>query len=383
MSTDNKRDDKILSLIIGGISIIIFLLLAIAFALSSEKSLFETKNDYYVIAYFKEIGMLEAGASVKYGGVHIGHVTDVSLLSDQNIKIEARIFTNKKIPDNSKLAITATAVSGDTFLNLILGGSSNYISHSNSSLAAPELKGIDFICLQNIGCIFSEAQEKAIKLFNNIEKLIGKNSYLQQKIKEIQKKIPAITSKYIAFEDKKIFFMNKIKVLQDKIKEIQQQTQKTTTECSEIITSKITTTDISKISKSIKEISSIIDIAINSKETATIKNNYTKINNWAKSLKIEEDSVLGVFLCDKKYSPSKTVEKVTDAIDKVQDFSIFKKLGFYFKGKKLLSNFEERTNSKYLTASRYMYNWSLFSYKRNLYNCDLPAGKKKCPANLK
>ena len=207
VSADNQNTR--LNLILGSITILFLALIALALVLSTRRDLLDTRDDYYIVTYYSNIGLLTEGAPVKYGGVNIGRVVSVELLDDMRIQVECELATSKKIPTDSKLAVAATTVSGDTYLNLLIGTAPTTLAHSNTLEDAPVLKGLNFISISNVGTIFTDMQEVATVFTSSLTRLFGKNSYTLAQYKEMLANLPKLKENFESLNEEKKHLMKK------------------------------------------------------------------------------------------------------------------------------------------------------------------------------
>lgn len=381
VSADNQNSK--LNLILGSITILFLALIALALVLSTRRDLLDTREDYYIVTYYSNIGLLTKGAPIKYGGVNIGRVISVELLGDMRIQVECELTTSKKIPTDSKLAVAATTVSGDTYLNLIIGTAPTTLAHSNTLEDAPVLKGLNFISISNVGAIFADMEEVTTVFTSSLTRLFGKDSYTLAQYKETLANLPKLKENFESFNEEKKHLAKSVNRAQTEMKKIKEQIDC----CMEDIFAKYPInklkSNINIISSSFKELSETIESIQSKNEFSAIQADISRISNWAESLKFEKNSILAILLSKGCGGISKTIKIVGNSVKTAQDFSLFKKLGFYLDGKELLENFEKRTHAEYLPSSVYMYRWSVFSYQRYKHNCDLPCGKKSCPSSLR
>ena len=379
----SNNPDRQLSLIIGTIAIVIFALLAIALSLSTRQDLLDTREDYYVVSYYTNIGLLQKGAPVKYGGVQIGRVTSVDLMKDQRIRVESDITMPNPIPTNSMLSVAATTVSGDTFLNLILGDSSTNLVHADTPDDAPVVKGLNFIDISSLGCIFTDMKDITTTLYSNISRLFSKDSFTLTQAKEAFNMVPTLRKSFAELNKEIDNIKPKITEVTAQILKIKKETECCTKKLFSILPLEKIKSDIATIGKSFNQINDAISAVTKSESFSKVKDDLSTINTWADSLKIADNSIIGILLSDDCGGAKQTIKLVGESVKTAEDFSLFKKLGFYLDGRELLANFEERTHAEYLPASSYMYRWSIFSFERYLHDCDLPSGAKCCTPNLR
>ncbi len=383
MQQKQKKSYSSLNLILGSITIIFLAFFAAALVISAHKDLLDTREEYYIVSFYHNIGLLEAGAPVKYGGLVIGKVTSVELQSDMRIRIECRLTMARAIPTDSKLAIAATTVSGDTYLNLILGTAPTVLAHSDTPDDAPALKGLNFIDIESIGCIFTDMQGIFAIFSRSMKRLFGQDSYTITQYKSAMSTIDTLKKDFSLINNKKNAFLQEVSILGSSITRLKKDINTTLDTVLENYPIDRLKHSFQNISGNISTLQDTFKQLKNNYDIAAIQNNITTINNWVDTLKISDKSIMRILLSKDCGGVTKTISMVGNSVKTAQDFSLFKKLGFYLDGKRLLKNFEERTHAEYLPASVYMYRWSVFSHQRYLHNCDLPCGAKNCPKELR
>ncbi len=379
----NEYPQRTLNLIIGIITIIFLGLFATALVLTTRNDLADTQNDYFITAYFTNIGALQTGASVKFGGVKIGRVISIELEPDMNIKVECKISTSKNIPIDSKLTIAATTVSGDTYMNLILGTDTVMLEHTHDQANSPVLKGLNFISINGIGTVFNDMKDITTVLTNSFSRLFGKESKVIAEYKTTIDNLPKLTRSLEELKQEKSQLLTKVEKATNSFASLKEQADCCIGDLARDYPLNKINSGIGTISKATAELGATINSIQNTDRVSQIKADFSQLNTWAESLTIAKRSVLGILLSKGCGGLSQTIKLVGESVKTAQDFSLFKKLGFYFDGKRLLSNFEERTHAEYMPASIYMYRWSVFSYQRYMHNCDLPSGVKNCPQDLR
>lgn len=383
MSTSTGEQNTTLNMVIGSMTILVLTLIAIALIFSTRKDLLDTHDDYYIITFYYNIGLLETGAPVRFRGVQVGRVTDIRLEKDLQIRVECKIKMSNKIPSDSKLAVAATTVSGDTYLNLIEGIAPTTLAPADNPQDAPVVKGLNYIDIRSIGSAFTDMQEVTSVLISSLSRLFGKDSYTIQQYHDTIKKFPRLKQEFDGFNTEKSHLMEKFSNVQNEILSIKDEIECCMKGILEKYPMEKIQSDIQTISTAFSELSKTMKTIQNNGEFANIQGNINAVSAWAGGLEIKDRSVLGIILSKGCGGMTKTIEMVNHSVETAQDFSIFKLLGFYFDGKSLLANFEKRTNAEYLPASEYMYRWSVFSYERYRHNCDLPCGEKSCPPSLR
>lgn len=109
---------------------------------------FGKKRYYYAV--FENTGGLQASNAVMLNGYKVGQVTDVSILSDNPVRLCAELMITEpiKIPSDSKVLVAPKDLLGGTVVNLIFGTSTKYAKNNDTLATAvvPQITdGIDDI----------------------------------------------------------------------------------------------------------------------------------------------------------------------------------------------------------------------------------------------
>ena len=334
MSSGTEGSFKLLKFIIGSITLLLLALITVALVLSTHDDLLETDDEYFISTYYTNIGLLEKGAPVRYRGVKIGRVTSVTLQKDMRIRVVCEVVTANKIPLDSKLAVAATTVSGDTYLNLIPGSKRNSIPNASIPENAPILRGLNFIDISSLGSIFADMKDITSNFINSATRLFGKNSYTIKNYKEIMANIPGIAQGFSELSSQKDILAGHVTNLKTGLNNIRDTAERFIHKITTSYPTRKIHSQFQSISKNIQDISQTLQGTSNKTDIASIQANLTNINNWVDSLRIADHSILGILLSKDCGGMPQTVKMVGKAVNTVQDFSLFKKLGFYMDGKK-------------------------------------------------
>lgn len=117
-----KRDQKNLIKVGIFLSALTFIMMVMVVLIGKETSFFIPKVDLY--AEVKSVANLKPGAYVELRGIRVGSVTNIDIISDEEIGITIRITEThlKWIKKDSRISIATAGLLGDKFLE-ILGGS--------------------------------------------------------------------------------------------------------------------------------------------------------------------------------------------------------------------------------------------------------------------
>ncbi len=117
MKKNEKRTLKLGILVIGGL---VIFTTAIYF-LGSRQNLFT--SSVTVKSYFNDVAGLAEGNKVRYSGITVGSVSEISIVSDSSILVAMTV--DKKVRDyirkNSKVAINSDGLMGSKIINILPG----------------------------------------------------------------------------------------------------------------------------------------------------------------------------------------------------------------------------------------------------------------------
>ena len=127
----------------------LFAFFILAFRITNPDSFYSSKSSVKVYVEFDNIGNLKARAKVAIGGVIIGRVTDIKLLSETfmarvEIAIEPEYF---KLPEDSNFSILTVGLLGENYISVEPGFEEEFLQagqvlgseFSNSAVVLEEL----------------------------------------------------------------------------------------------------------------------------------------------------------------------------------------------------------------------------------------------------
>lgn len=136
----------------------IIILLAALFAIGSKKDMFT--RTFVVNGYFRNVGGLQVGNSIRYSGIDIGSVTDISVMNDTTIKVAMKV--REKIHPFLKTDATASIGSdglmGDKLINISAGNAGQTIVKDGDVLRTVPPVEFDKI-LDRINNVAANAEE--------------------------------------------------------------------------------------------------------------------------------------------------------------------------------------------------------------------------------
>jgi len=109
---------------------------------------FGKKTYYYAV--FDNLSGINSSTPLWVNGYKIGKVTDITLISDNPVKIKIEILVTEKIniPSDSKLTVASTGLLGGNVLSLLMGKSSQYLNNGDTLSFQPTEGGLDNLLIQ-------------------------------------------------------------------------------------------------------------------------------------------------------------------------------------------------------------------------------------------
>lgn len=373
-----QHEEQRLHRLVGAIFLTLLLTGVLLASIDNLTNFFE-KDAFRVQAYFNKIGDLEAGAPVFMGGVQIGRVTKIKMQADGRILLRAALHLRRSLPIDSQMNIEATTVSGDTFVSIIRGDSSKCIEVHNGKHKIPVLRGNDFMSLGGIGELATDIADLASSLGNNLEMFHNTDSSFSKKIKELRKSAVQAKDEYEMLQQrlkktKSIFtdasaaasklsmqFANlevryKAGGLRQKLPELMRQYEEITRNREEL-------------SATIKPLG---------KKISDLQPQWAALATWGQGLKVAPRSLVGVLMNRQCDSLPVTFKLLKDSLTKVSDYSLVKKLRFYFDAKELYACFQKDTpQSLQLDAQELYRSWIKAARQRRA--CELSKFPTSCP----
>lgn len=125
------------------------------------------KPGYVIHAMFRDANGLQKGNSVRYVGVHVGKVTDVTP-SKNGVDVAMKIDKGTEIPKGSKLAITTDGLLGEKIISITPGKDSTQLVADGEYLNGNDGKTMDDM-MESTGKLVASAND----MINNINSVIG------------------------------------------------------------------------------------------------------------------------------------------------------------------------------------------------------------------
>ncbi len=169
----------------------IFVLVAIGvllltiFMIGRQKSLFT--NTFSVYANFKNVSGLQTGNFVRFAGINVGTVSDISITNDSTVRVDILLQTRVKpyIKSDSKASIASDGLMGDKLVQIAAGSDSAKLLKGNQVTGVEPMdmdkimKKIELIA-DNAGAITGDLASIVGKVNNGKEslgKLLNSNDF--------------------------------------------------------------------------------------------------------------------------------------------------------------------------------------------------------------
>jgi phospholipid/cholesterol/gamma-HCH transport system substrate-binding protein len=138
------------------------------FLIGRQKSLFT--DTFSVYANFKNVSGLQTGNFVRFGGINVGTVSDISITNDSTIRVDLLLQTRVKpyIKSDSKASIASDGLMGDKLVQLAAG------SDSAKLLKGNEVTGIDPIEIDRVIKKLGIIADNAESITSGLSSIIGK-----------------------------------------------------------------------------------------------------------------------------------------------------------------------------------------------------------------
>ncbi|GAA4337713.1 hypothetical protein GCM10023149_47300 [Mucilaginibacter gynuensis] len=148
---------------------IVVLILAIFF-IGSQKSLFNSTFNIY--GKFKNVSGLQVGNNVRFAGINVGVVQNITIVTDSLVRVDLTINNNVKrfIKKDAKVAIGSDGLMGDKLVTIAPGGiKSNEIVKDGDELVAVNPLDVDKIINK-----LTRVADNAEKLSANLSDIVYK-----------------------------------------------------------------------------------------------------------------------------------------------------------------------------------------------------------------
>lgn len=324
--------------------------LAISLALIDNFTDSFGKKTYRVTGDFNNVGGLTLDAPVQIGGVIIGNVESFYFTPDGMIRVTLKLHLHRPIPVDSVMAISATAVSGDVFVNLFRGSSHEMIRKVSRREALPQLRTVDFYSIADLGGSFAKVGEAVGTTVENIGKLIGKDSTVLANVSTIElngQEISEITTRIAnRFADSQ----ERYGKLSDQMLNLLTHFDRYSALLEKSLPLATRQTMIAELQAARQRVVGLqASLAQSQDAVAKIQRDVAAIDAWAHTVAYSPRSVVGVLLSDPHYSATATVRELKAAYYSVVDQPFIGKVAFavrhYVRAKKIVRNFTKENEN--------------------------------------
>jgi phospholipid/cholesterol/gamma-HCH transport system substrate-binding protein len=118
------------------------LLLAAIFFIGSKKNMFG--DTFAIYGTFKNVGGLQLGNNVRFAGINVGTVEDITIINDTTVRVGLRMQSkvHRFLKSDAKAAIGSDGLMGDKLVTIAPGDTSNVILPSGGQIAT--VNPVDF-----------------------------------------------------------------------------------------------------------------------------------------------------------------------------------------------------------------------------------------------
>lgn len=163
-TTSTSKKIKIGAFIAIGFAI----LFTLVFVVGNQRNLFT--STFNVSGTFKNVSGLKTGSLVRFAGINVGTVNDITIMNDTAVKITMKVKENvrKFIKQDAKLSIGSDGLMGDKLVTIV-AGKNEMIVENNQELAV-----VNPIEMQDIIAKVQSITEGADVLVGNLAGISGK-----------------------------------------------------------------------------------------------------------------------------------------------------------------------------------------------------------------
>lgn len=147
----------------------LLLLLTIVFIIGSQKNMFG--GTFYVTAHFKNIAGLKEGNYVRYAGINVGTVDNISIQDDSTVVVVMLLQTKIKshIKQDAAASIGSDGLMGDKLVIIGAGGYSAATVNNGG-----EIKAVNPVDVDRIVNNLSKVADNAESLTSSLASVMGK-----------------------------------------------------------------------------------------------------------------------------------------------------------------------------------------------------------------
>lgn len=181
-----KKDQKNLIKVGAFISALTVVLMVMIISIGKETSIFEPKLT--VRARVPSVSNLKSGSYVELKGIHIGSVTGVRIVSEDEVEISMKINESemKWIKQDSKVAISTAGLVGDKYVEVLTGSKEAAPLDPEKEFLVSD-PGVDMQAIVSKGESIAAITERILSKLDNIMVKIGDGKVLVDTINYLNK----------------------------------------------------------------------------------------------------------------------------------------------------------------------------------------------------
>lgn len=167
-------------------SLLTLVLMIMIASIGKESSLFEPKTD--IRARVPNVSALKTGSYVELKGIRIGSVTDINIISEEEVEIVMTILEKelKWIKEDSRISITTAGLVGDRFVEIYKGTKDSRPFNPEKDVLLPEDLA-DLKRIMNKGDSIATTTDKILLKLDNILTRIGDGDEIVKTINSMSK----------------------------------------------------------------------------------------------------------------------------------------------------------------------------------------------------
>ncbi|MES2328891.1 MAG: MlaD family protein [Bacteroidota bacterium] len=151
------------------VTIGIGILLATVFIIGNQKNLFDSR--FTIKANFKNVSGLQSGNLVRFAGINVGTVSDISILNDTTVQVSLALqqSVRKFIKQDASANIGSDGLMGDKIIQVSSGSAGMPIVKDNSLIIGKDPLNMDVIMVK-----LSNIASNAESMTSSLAGIVGK-----------------------------------------------------------------------------------------------------------------------------------------------------------------------------------------------------------------
>lgn len=168
------------------ITLLTVVLMIMVVSIGKETSLFDPKTD--IKARVANVSNLKVGSYVELKGIRIGTVSDINIISDEEVEITMTILERelKWIKEDSKVSISTAGLVGDKFVEIYKGSKEARKFKPHKDFLVSE-ESADFKKIMDKGDSIASVTERILSKLDNILVKVGDGQSIVESINSINK----------------------------------------------------------------------------------------------------------------------------------------------------------------------------------------------------